>query len=37
MEIRNASEAKREFGEVLIKAQHCPFGINRRGTSEKGH
>ncbi len=31
MEILNASEAKREFGEVLIKAQHGPVGINRNG------
>ena len=31
MEILNASEAKREFGEVLIKAQHGPVGINKNG------
>ena len=31
MEIINASDAKREFGEVLIKAQHGPVGINRNG------
>jgi len=31
MEILNASDAKREFGEVLIKAQHGPVGINRNG------
>ncbi len=31
MEILNASDAKREFGEVLIKAQHGPIGINRNG------
>ena len=31
MEILNASDAKREFGEVLIKAQHAPVGINRNG------
>jgi len=31
MKILNASDAKREFGEVLIKAQHGPVGINRNG------
>ncbi len=31
MEILNASDAKREFGEVLIKAQRGPVGINRNG------
>lgn len=31
MEILNASDAKREFGEVLIKAQHNPIGINKNG------
>ncbi len=31
MEILNASDAKREFGEVLIKAQHGPIGINKNG------
>ena len=31
MEILNASDAKREFGEVLIKAQQGPVGINRNG------
>ena len=31
MEILNASDAKREFGEVLIKAQHGPVGINKNG------
>ena len=31
MKILNASDAKREFGEVLIKAQHGPIGINRNG------
>jgi len=31
MEILNASDAKREFGEVLIKAQRNPVGINRNG------
>jgi prevent-host-death family protein len=27
----NASDAKREFGEVLIKAQRGPVGINKNG------
>ena len=27
----NATEAKREFGEVLLKAQSMPVGINRNG------
>ena len=31
MEILNASDAKREFGELLIKAQHEPVGINKNG------
>ncbi len=31
MEILNASDAKREFGEVLLKAQHAPVGINKNG------
>ncbi len=31
MEILNASDAKREFGEVLIKAQKEPIGINKNG------
>ena len=31
MKILNASDAKREFGEVLISAQHGPVGINRNG------
>ena len=31
MKILNASDAKREFGDVLIKAQHGPVGINRNG------
>jgi len=31
MKILNASDAKREFGEVLIDAQHGPVGINRNG------
>jgi len=31
MEILNASDAKREFGEVLIKAQRGPVRINKNG------
>ena len=31
MEILSASDAKREFGEVLIKAQRAPVGINKNG------
>lgn len=31
MEILNASDAKREFGDVLIKAQRGPVGINKNG------
>ena len=31
MKILNASDAKREFGEVLSNAQHGPVGINRNG------
>ena len=31
MEILNASDAKREFGEALIKAQQGPVGINKNG------
>ncbi|RLJ15989.1 antitoxin [bacterium endosymbiont of Escarpia laminata] len=31
METLSASDAKREFGEVLIKAQHAPVRINRNG------
>lgn len=31
METLNASDAKREFGEVLIKAQRGPIGINKNG------
>ena len=31
MEILNASEAKREFGEMLLKAQKGPIGINKNG------
>ncbi len=31
METLSASDAKREFGEVLIKAQRAPVGINKNG------
>lgn len=31
MEILNASDVKREFGEALIKAQQGPVGINKNG------
>ena len=31
MNIFNASDAKREFGEVLLKAQKEPVGINKNG------
>ncbi len=31
METLSASDAKREFGEVLLKAQKEPVGINRNG------
>lgn len=31
MEILNASDAKREFGEMLMKAQQAPVGINKNG------
>lgn len=31
MEILNASDVKREFGETLIKAQQGPVGINKNG------
>lgn len=31
MEILNTNDAKREFGEILIKAQHGPVRINRNG------
>ena len=31
MEILNATDAKREFGEVLLKAQNQPVGINKNG------
>jgi prevent-host-death family protein len=31
METLNATEAKREFGDLLIRAQHEPIGINKNG------
>jgi antitoxin Phd len=31
METLNASEAKREFGELLMKAQREPVSINKNG------
>ncbi len=31
METLNATEAKREFGDVLLKVQHSPIGINKNG------
>ncbi len=31
MEFLNATDAKREFGNILIKAQHAPIGINKNG------
>ncbi|MCK5662392.1 MAG: type II toxin-antitoxin system prevent-host-death family antitoxin [Thiotrichaceae bacterium] len=31
MEVLNASDAKREFGEVLLKAQKSPVKINKNG------
>ncbi|MDT8281882.1 MAG: type II toxin-antitoxin system prevent-host-death family antitoxin [Gammaproteobacteria bacterium] len=31
MEILNASDARREFGDVLIKPQRGPVGINKNG------
>ncbi len=31
MEILNASDVKREFGDALIKAQQGPIGINKNG------
>jgi prevent-host-death family protein len=31
MEVCNASDAKREFGEILLKAQKEPVGINKNG------
>ncbi|WP_315982636.1 type II toxin-antitoxin system prevent-host-death family antitoxin [Aliamphritea spongicola] len=31
METLNASDAKREFGELILKAQSGPVGINKNG------
>lgn len=31
MKIFNASDAKREFGELLLNVQHSPVGINKNG------
>jgi prevent-host-death family protein len=31
METLNASDAKREFGDLLMKAQREPVGINKNG------
>ncbi len=31
METLNASDAKREFGELLLKVQSAPVGINKNG------
>ena len=31
METLSATDAKREFGEVLLKAQKGPIGINKNG------
>jgi prevent-host-death family protein len=31
MKYLNASDAKREFGELLLRAQHSPIGINKNG------
>jgi prevent-host-death family protein len=31
MERINATEAKREFGEILLKAQQAPVGIDKNG------
>ncbi len=31
MDTLTASDAKREFGEVLLKAQQGPIGINKNG------
>lgn len=31
MKILNAGDAKREFGEILINAQHGPVSSNRTG------
>lgn len=31
MKTLNASDAKREFGDLLLKAQSAPIGINKNG------
>lgn len=31
MEILNATDAKREFGDLLLKVQSTPVGINKNG------
>lgn len=31
MDFLNASDAKREFGDLLMKAQHAPIAINKNG------
>jgi prevent-host-death family protein len=31
MDVLNASDAKREFGEVLLKVQKAPVRINKNG------
>jgi len=31
MDFLNASDAKRDFGDLLIKAQHAPIAINKNG------
>ncbi len=31
MESLNASDAKREFGDLLLKSQNHPIGINKNG------
>ncbi len=31
MDYLNASDAKREFGDLLLKAQHSPIAINKNG------
>ncbi len=33
MEILNATDAKRDFGEMLLKVQKEPVGINKNGKS----
>ena len=31
MDYLNASDAKREFGDLLMKVQHSPIAINKNG------